>query len=92
MYVLLSTSLLICYIFIVQGKHLEHADLSDYHMTIGDALCIPVGPLTDNELYCKPPTTRPNKGKNDACPRDSLELHVSDYHAKLLMQLLEITY
>ena len=78
-------------IFIVQGEHLQNADLPDYHITIGDAECIPME-VTDNELYCKPPTTRPNKGKNDACHRDRLELHVSDYHAKLLMQLLEITF
>jgi len=88
----LSTSLLICYIFIVQGDHLQHASLPDYRITIGVAECTPLE-LTDNKLYCKPPTARPNKGKNDTfCHhRDKLELHVSDYHAKLLMQLLEIT-
>jgi len=73
-----STCVLICYVFIVQGRHLQRGSrLVDFDIKLGDALCDPVS-LTDNQVDCKPPTIRPKNHANDTfCPRDTLSLHVS---------------
>ena len=72
----------ICHIIsglsIVQGEHLLRGSrLVDFDIRLGDAVCVPVS-LTDNQVDCRPPTSRPNRHVNDTfCQRDTLSLKAS---------------
>jgi len=52
-------------------------------------VCVPVPPLADNRVDCRPPTVRPNKSNvtGTLCHGDSLSLNVS-YYCTISIQAL----
>jgi len=50
----------------------------DFEITLGDSKCVPMEPLTDNQVDCRPPTHKPNNNINDTfCHGDTLSLQVN---------------
>jgi len=73
--------MLSCCVSIVQGEHLSRGSrLEDFYITLGDAKCVPVPELADNEVACKPPTHRPTNINDTFCDGDTLSLRVSGRH------------
>jgi len=68
--------------FIVQGRHLQRGSrLVDFDIKLGDAVCIPVEPLSDNQVDCIPPKVKPKKNVNGTstfCHGDAVSLYVSE--------------
>ena len=62
-----------------QGENLLRANnISNIEIRIGVAECVPLEPLTDNQVDCRPPTEKPNKDVDDTfCDGDTLSLRVS---------------
>jgi len=60
-----------------QGQHLRRGShLEDFVIRLGDSVCVPVS-LTDNQVDCRPPTNKPDKGLNDkSCQGDTVSLKV----------------
>ena len=49
----------------------------DFDIRLGVAKCVPLEPLTDNQVDCRPPTNKPNKDINDTfCDGDTLSTKV----------------
>jgi len=62
----------------MQGRHLLRGSrLVDFDIRLGAAVCVPLSPLTDNQVDCRPPTNKPDKHLNDTfCHGDALSLRV----------------
>jgi len=62
-----------------QGRHFHRGSrLVDFDITLGVAECVPLEPLTDNQVDCRPPTEKPSKDVDDTfCDGDTLSLRVS---------------
>jgi len=58
-----------------QGQHLKRGSrLVDFHVAVGDAMCVPVS-LTDDQVQCRPPTNSPNNN-DTSCQPDRLTINV----------------
>ena len=64
-----------------QGGHLLRGSrLVDFDIRLGDAECVPVT-LTDSQVSCQPPISRPDTDINDTiCHDDTLSLNVCIRH------------
>jgi len=62
----------------VQGRYLLRGSrLVDFDIRLGVAECVPLAPLTDNQVDCRPPTNKPKKDVSDTfCHRDTLSTKV----------------
>jgi len=60
----------------------------DFDIRLGDAACVPVS-LTDNQVDCRPPRSRPNKDVNDRiCHDDMLSMEVRAHSSFLSLSIL----
>jgi len=63
---------------VTKGQHLTLGSRKvDYTITVGDANCL-VSTLTDNQVECRPPASKPKKNANGTfCDEDTRSLQVN---------------
>jgi len=58
--------------------------LVDFDIRLGVAECVALAPLTDNQVDCRPPATRPSRDVNDKfCDKDALSTKVRVHGIRL---------
>ena len=67
--------------------------LVDFDIKLGDAECIPVEPLSDNQVDCIPPKVKPKKNVNGTstfCHGDAVSLYVSESITRKLFKMIVV--
>ena len=77
--------------FVLQGRYLQRGSrLEDFDIRLGDAACVPVS-LTDNQVDCRPPESRPNRDVNDRiCDGDTLSMKVRAHSISLAVYFVSV--